>query len=165
MENRYLKGKEFQEYMPLLQQLKPALTSPQLILGAITENNREFIKEKLLPFFNCCKRYKLNIDLEQKDISAFIASLLQLPSLESSVGIEFNDNYCFSSGRIIISHFRYGATSLPIEAILNWLHKPAAVGSNKATGEKRYLRINLSNIENMSEMVEHLKKVASRNFF
>ena len=139
--------------MPLLKKLKPALIGSQLILGTINEDNREFIKEKLLPFFDCCKRYKLNMDLKQEDISAFIASLLQLPSLESSVGIEFNENYWSPE-----------PSALPIEAILNWLHKPAAVETNKAIGKKRSLRIHLSKIENMSEMVEHLKKVGSRNF-
>ena len=145
--------------MLLLQKLKPALIGSQLILG--TMYSREFIKEKLLPFFGCCKRYKFIIDLKQKEISAYLVSLLQLPSIGSSVGIEFNDKQSASRrGRPPV-----GVTSLPIEAILTWLHKPAAVGSNKAIGEKRSLRINLSNIGNISEMVEHLKKVGSRNFF
>ena len=138
--------------MPLLQKLKPALVGSQLILGTINEDNREFIKEKLLPFFDCCKRYKFDIGCMLKDISAFIASLLQVPSIRSSVGIEFNQNY-----------WSQKPSALPIEAILNWLHKPAAVESNKAIGKKRSLRIHLSKIENMSEMVEHLKKVNSIN--
>ena len=148
--------------MPLFQQLKPALIGSKLILGTINEDNREFVKEELLPFFDCCKRYEFNIERKMtspKDISDFIASLLQLPLIESSVGIEFNQFY------MSFDRPKPGdATSLPIEAISNWLHKPAAVESNKAIGEKRSLRINLWNIENMSEMVEHLKKVGSRNF-
>ena len=150
VEKQYLDGEKFQTYMPLLQQLKPALIGSQLILGTINEDNHEFIKEKLLPFFDCCKRYEFNIELKQKEISAFLVYLLQLPSLESSVEIEFHVNYWFTTP---------GVSSLPIEEILNWLHKPAAVETNKSIGEKRSLRIYLPNIENMSEMVEHLKKV------
>ena len=159
MENRCFDGEEFQEYMPLFQQLKPALIGSQLILGTIDEDNREFVEEKLLPFFDCCKRYEFNFrrkTTSTKDISDFIASILQLPLIESSVGIEFNDSYW---GWFHRPEPGDATSSLPIEAILTWLHKPAAVGSNKAISETRSLRIHLSNIENMLEMVEHLKTV------
>ena len=142
--------------MPLFQQLKPALIGSKLILGTINEDNRGFVEEKLLPFFDCCKRYKFKIGCKQKEICAFLASLLRLPSIESSVGIEFNDSYW---GWFHRPEPGDATSSLPIEAILTWLHKPAAVGSNKAIRETRSLRIHLSNIENMLEMVEHLKTV------
>ena len=162
MENQCFDGEEFQTYMPLLQQLKPALIGSKLILGPYDKDSHEFVVEKLLPFFDRCKRYEFNFEhmiTSPKDISDFIASILQLPSIESSVGIEFNQSYW------LFDRPEPGdATSLPIEAISNWLHKPAAVESTKAIGEKRSLRINLSNIGNMSEMVEHLKKVGSSNF-
>ena len=158
MENRCFDGEEFQEYMPLFQQLKPALIGSKLILGPYDKDNREFVVEKLLPFFDRCKRYEFNFEhmiTSPKEISDFIASILQLPLIESSVGIEFNQFYWDWLYRPKPGD----ATPLPIEAILNWLNKPAAVESNKAKREKRSLRINLSNIENMSEMVEHLKTV------
>ena len=143
----------FRKNMLLLQKLKSALIGSQLILCTINKNNREFIKEKLLPFFGCCKRYKFIIDLKQKEISAYLVSLLQLPSIGSSVGIEFNDKQSASRrGRPPV-----GVTLLPIESLLTWLHKE----SNKAIGEKRSLRINLWNIGNISEMIEHLKKVVT----
>ena len=163
MEKQYLDGEKFQTYMSLLQQLKPALIGSKLILGPYDKDSHEFVVEKLLPFFDRCKRYEFNFEhmiTSPKDISDFIASILQLTSIESSVGIEFNVNHWGWFHRPEPG----AAASLPTEAISNWLQKPAAVESIKAIREKRYLRINLSNIGNMSEIVEHLKKVGSRIF-
>ena len=152
-------GKEFQEFITLFDQLKSALVGSHLILGCITVAHIEIVKEKLLPFFDCCKSYKFMIKMVPKEISKFIVSLLQMPSIESSVDIEFY-GYHRSSDQPTPDN----ATSLPIEAISNWLHKPA-VESVEKIGEKRFLRINLSNINNMPEMVGHLVKVNSLKFY
>ena len=147
--------KAFQQYTPLFHQLKPTLVGSHLILDTYKIVNREFdlfIKEKLLPLFDCCGRYKFRFEIfkrNPKEISAFLASLLQLPSIAASVGIEFVVHWPETNN----------ATSLPIEAISNWLHKPAAAKSFKKIGEKRYFRVQFSNIGNMSAMVDHLKKV------
>ena len=149
----------FQQFVPLFHQLKPALVGSHLILSSYMMVDREFdsfIKEKLLPLFDCSGRYKFSFKCNPKKISAFLASLLQLPSIAAGVGIEFDVMYFSETNN---------AASLPIEAISNWLHKPAAAESFKKIGEKRYFRFQFSNIGNMSAMVEHLKKVCSRNFF
>ena len=96
MENQCFDDEEFQTYMPLLQQLKPALIGSKLILGPYDKDSHEFVVEKLLQFFDCCKRYEFNFEhkiTSPEDISDFIASILQLTSIESSVGIEFNANH------------------------------------------------------------------------
>ena len=49
-------------------------------------------------------------------------------------------------------------TTLPIEAISNWFHKPA-VKSLKKMEEKRSLHLDCGNYGNMLEMVDHLKEV------
>ena len=163
--DEWLNDEEFQQFMPLLHQLKPALVGSHLILSSYKMVDREFdsfIKEKLLPLFDCCELYKFSFECNPKEISAFLDSLLQLPSIAASVGIEFNFTY-FPKNRSETNN----AASLPIEAISDWLHKPAAAGSFKKIGEKRYFRFNFQNIEieNMSAMVEHMKKVGSCNFF
>ena len=160
---------EFQQFVPLLHQLKPALVGSHLILSSYSymmfdPKFDSFIKEKLLPLFDCCGRYKFNFKCNPKEISAFVASLLQLPSIAASVGIEFNFTYFPKNRSEIDDAETNNAASLPIEAISNWLHKPAGAGSTKKMGENRYFRIDFSDIENMSAMVDHLKKVGSRNF-
>ena len=161
-----LSYEEFQQYTPLFQQLKPAIIGSHLILDIYKMVDREFdsfLKGKLLPLFDCCGRYKFrfkSFKCNPKEISAFVASLLQLPSIAASVGIEFDVTY-----RPRKRSETNNAASLPIEAISNWLHKPVvAAGSIKKIREKRYFRFQFSNIENMSAMVDHLKKVGSRNF-
>ena len=153
-----LNDEEFQQFMPLLHQLRPALVGSQLIIDTnkvIDPELDSFLKEKLLPFFDCCVRYNFSFKCNPKEISAFLASLLQLPSIGSSVGIEFVGKHRPKEGSSPDN-----AASLPIEAISNWLHKlPAAAESIKKIGKKRYFRFHFSDIENMSEMVEHLKKV------
>ena len=162
-----LSYEEFQQFTPLFQQLKPALVGSHLILNTYDMVNREFdsfLKEKLLPLFDCCGRYKFSFECNPKEISAFVASLLQLPSIAASVGIEFNFTYFTKNRSEIDDAETNNAASLPIEAISNWLHKPAGAGSTKKMGENRYFRFDFSDIENMSAMVDHLKKVGSRNF-
>ena len=159
----WLNAEEFQRYMPLFHQLKPALVGSHLILDTYKMVNREFdslLKEKLLPLFDCCGRYKFSFRCNPKEISAFLDSLLQLPSIAASVGIEFDVTY-WPRKRSETNN----AAALPIEAISNWLHKTKE--SIKKIGEERYFRFQFSNIEieNMSAMVDHLKKVCSRNFF
>ena len=149
---------EFQQLMPLFHQLKPALVGSHLILDIYKMVDREFdsfLKGKLLPLFDCCGSYKFSFKCNPKEISAFVASLLQLPSIAASVGIEFDVKH-----RPKKRSEANNAAALPIEAISNWLHRSTI----KKIGEKRYFRFQFSNIENMSEMVEHLKKVGSRNF-
>ena len=144
--------KEFHMFMPLFCQLKSAFIGSHLILGDCSMDNHEFLKEKLLSFFDCCKRYKFYIKLNPKEIPAFITPLLQLPSIGSSVDVKFTDNH-WSWERSAPEK----ATSLPVEAISNWLHKQTSING---IGENRSLSIHLSNIKNASEMIEHLKKVA-----
>ena len=147
---------DFQQFMPLFQQLKPALLGSRLILD-ISKLAPGY--EKLLPLFNCCRSYEFTISrCNQKEISNLLASFLQLPTIGSCFDIEFNHIRRKSPSLDDVA-------SLPIEAILNWLHNSVSAESIKQTGKNRSLRLALQNIGNMSEMVEHLKKVVSRNYF
>ena len=78
-----------------------------------------------------------------------LALLLQHPSIGSNVFIDIWGR------RIPIPADK---TTLPIEAISNWLHKQA-VKSLKKMDEKRYLHLECINFGNMLEMVDHLKEV------
>ena len=87
------------------------------------------------------------------DGPGYITSILQLLSFGSSVFFEIYDGY----------HIPDDETTLPIEAISNWLHKPVvdnAVESIKQTKNERYFSLYCRNLENMLEMVDHLKEVA-----
>ena len=58
---------------------------------------------------------------------------------------------------------------LPIEAISNWLHKPAAANTvesiKQKMEEKRNLYLDCRNFGNKLEMVEHLKEVVISVFY
>ena len=88
----------------------------------------------------------------------YLTSILQLLSFGSSVYFEIYD------GNDEFDHIPEDEITLPIEAISNWLHKPAAdnaVESKKQKMEEnRYLYLDCRNFGNKLEMVEHLKEVA-----
>ena len=112
-------------------------------------NNSElFFTDKFLPLFDCCGHYSFHIDCRQMDGPDYITSILQLLSFGSSVFFEIYDGY----------HIPEDETTLPIEAISNWLHKPIESINEKREG--RYFGLNCRNFENMLEMVDHLKEVA-----
>ena len=96
------------------------------------------------------------------DGPGYITSILQLLSFGSSVyfGIyDGNDNHIIPEDEI----------TLPIEAISNWLHKPAADNAvesiKQKMEEKRSLYLDCSDFRNMLEMVDHLKEVAISIFY
>ena len=142
----------FELISPLLLQLKPALVGSHLFLSKFVKNNEfNFVRENLLPFFDCCTHFKFPIDCTPEERSVFLASLLQQPSIERALSVD-------------LSFYRYyhnaAPTHLPIDVISKWLNNPAP-SNNKIKGNRRLLRLYFANnIGNMQAMVEHLKKVA-----
>ena len=153
----------FELISPLLLQLKPAFVGSRLLLSKFVENSEfQFVREKLLPFFDCCTRFKFCIECTPEEVSVFFASLLQHPSIEYALSFELSF-YGY--------HHNAPPTQLPIGVISKWLNNPrlppsaiAAVKSNtKVKENRRLLRVyflSTVDIANMQAMVEHLKKVA-----
>ena len=94
------------------------------------------------------------------DGSGYLTSILQNLSFGSSVYLQIFDCY----------HIPDDETTLPIEAISNWLHKPAAENAVKSIKqkreEKRHLHLYCSGNGGWKlEMVEHLKRVPISIFY
>ena len=153
----YVVQEQFKLISPLLLQLKPAFEGSRLEMRfdeIVQKDQFEYLLQNLLPFFASCKHYKFWFGYNSGEACTFLASLLRLPSIDNA-----------SSFDIFFCHYdRNVATTqqLPIEAISNWLHKPAIGELSVDERENRSLdKIILVNIkiQNMSECVEHLKKV------
>ena len=146
---------QFERISPLLLQFRTAFGGSVFDVycrDEITNAEFDFILQTLIPLFDCCKQYKFrfsNVTGKAGEASTFLVSLLQLPSIVNASSI-----YVFFYYRDAV-----GATQqLSVEAISNWLHKPF---KHVKMTEKRSLHVDFCSIqiENMFEMIEHLKKV------
>lgn len=154
--NKVFDAKRFELISPLLFQLKSAFVGSRLDLTFITDTEFELFRAKILPIFNRCKHFNFRcVRCHPFDKgSAFLASLLQHPSIRkaSSIDIVFRSLF-YNSPR----------AKLPIASISHWLHRPcAAIPAAKLTSkpmEKRCLNVFFDSIENISKMIKHLKKV------
>lgn len=153
--------KPFELIAPLLLQLKPALIGSHLLLSdSVKSNEIYFVRAKLLPFFDCCTQFRINVTCDPDDRSLSLASFLLQPSIEKALSVNISF-YC---------HYEdVPELQLPIEVISKWLNNPpppaiasAVMQSNKKNKmkENRSLHVFISsNIENMLTMINYLKKV------
>ena len=142
--------KRFELISPLLFQLKSAFVNSRLDLAYITRNELDFVQEKLLPIFDCCKHFKFDfVKCYPDEGSAFLASLLQHPSIRSASSVQVK---CHDSAYDL---YNSPGAQLPIEAISNWLHKP---NSGSKITEKRFLEVLFIKTENTLEMIKHLNE-------
>ena len=154
----YVVQEQFKLISPLLLQLKPAFEGSRLEMRfdeIVQKDQFEYLLQNLLPFFASCKHYKFWFGYNSGEACTFLASLLRLPSIDNASSF---DVLFFHSGRDVAT-----TQQLPIEAISNWLHKPAIgeLSTDERANSRSLDEINLINtqIQNMLEIVEHLKKV------
>ena len=147
----------FEQISPLLLQLKSAFVGSRLDLKmSITSTEFDFVQEKLLPLFDCCKHFNFScVKCYSGEDSIFLASLLQHSIRNAScVNVKFHDPEYDNN---------VPSAQLPIEAVSNWLHRPcAAITAAAITGkmmEKRTLNVSFDKIGNLSKMINHLKEV------
>ena len=159
----------FKQISPLLLQLKTAFVGSRLDLPLprkISSNEFDFIQTKLLLFFDSCKHFNFGrVSCDQDKDYAFLASLLQHPSIANASNIDINTNnpeYDYDR-----YHYDSPGAKFPVETISNWLHKSRATGelTNKLT-EKRSLNLTFVKIGlvNALEIIEHLQKVIFSHF-
>ena len=155
----YMVQEQFELISPLLLQFKSAFVGSLLKMRfchVVQKDQFDYLLQNLLPFFDSCKHYKFSFYYNSGEACTFLASLLRLPSINNA-----------SSFHIMFHHFdrdKATAQQLPIEAISNWLHKPAIgeLSANRSLDVINLIR-NIQ-IEDMLEIVEHLKKVILRIF-
>ena len=151
----------FELISPLLLRFKPAFVGSRLSLPLNISNSEfDFVLAKLLPIFDACKHFSFgDVECQPEQGSAFLASLLQHPSIKGASSVKFEFYYRYDH--------TWPEAELPIEAISNWLHKPAPAGINTAAAklpskmmEKQFLlKVSFQKIGNILEMIKHLKKV------
>ena len=158
LEDGKLVTTRFEQISPLLLQLKSAFVGSRLdIKMSITSTEFDFVQEKLLPLFDCCKHFNFeSVKCYSGEGSIVLASLLQHPSIRNASCVEVEFQYPEY-------HNNLPSAQLPIEAVSNWLHRPcAAITASAITGkmmEKRTLNISFDKIGNLSKMINHLKEV------
>ena len=153
----YMVLEQFELIAPLLLQFKPAFVGSRFEMRfdrIVQKNQFDYLLQNLLPFFDSCKHYKFWFQYNSGEACTFLDSLLRFPSIDNA-----------SSFDVMFYYYDCDVATtqqLPIEAISNWLHKPA-VGelstderANSRSLDEIYLNIQ---IQNMLEIVEHLKKV------
>ena len=115
----------------------------------------EHIRTRLLPICNSSRAYKFDISLGSRSAPDIIASLLQMPEIK-----------CCSNVKIKFEQKRKVHNQLPVEEISNWLER-CGDGMEKAAKNKkvRYLSINMDDIQNAHEMIDHLKMVFYKYLF
>ena len=147
----------FELISPLLLRFKPAFVGSRLSLPLNISNSEfDFVLAKLLPIFDACKHFSFgDVECQPEQGSAFLASLLQHPSIKGASSVKFEFYYRY--------HRTWPEAELPIEAISNWLHKPAGINTAKLPSkmmEKQFLlKVSFQKIGNILEMIKHLKKV------
>ena len=120
----------------------------------VQKDQFDYLLQNLLPFFDSCKHYKFWFRYNSGEACTFLDSLLRLPSIDNA-----------SSFDVMFYYYNCDVTTtqqLPIEAISNWLHKPAVgeLSANERANSRSLDEIYLNiQIQNMLEIVEHLKKV------
>ena len=139
----------FELISPLLLQLKLAFVGSRLSLPLHISNSEfDFVLAKLLPIFDACKHFSFgDVEWQPEKGSAFLASLLQHPSIKGASSVKFEFYYRYDH--------TWPEAELPIEAISNWLHKP---NSGSKITEKRFLEVLFIKTENILEMIKHLNE-------
>ena len=150
----------------LQQSLKPALDGSVLAFGGdISENESScfhnhlellnYLRDRILPICNKSREYKFDIvfDSDERAVQYAIASILQTPQLAHCSSTQFRIYYDYDSYDSLSDNITEILVRLPINEISNWLHR-------KCDGErKKSLHIYSEGIENLREMVSHLKEV------
>ena len=150
----------------ILQPIKRALKGAKLeFRGDISDRFCDFtdnsmllthIEKELLPIANACRSYKFKIGffsyLSASAAANTIASILQFGPIAGCSNVSFD-----------LKLANYFATSLPVDAISNWLNHSRnfnAISANGQAIEDRILGIEINaRILNISEMLSCLKKV------
>ena len=151
-------GERFEWVQMILQPFEKALTGSKFDFLSIISNGdgeHEFKDSstlldqtnKLLQILARCRAYKFYIESHiNENTPTNVAAILQFDAIVrcSKIGVEFN----FGS---------FTSMRLPIEAIGNWLNRTNADGQEQ---NERFLKLKISHdIQNLSEMLEHLKEV------
>ena len=149
------RGAKYRAFLQSLVESNAKITGSKLVLYTSITNHATFFDEigqKLLTEFSfwCAYKFCIFFYSEFDLTSNFIASLLQLGQINRCSNVELSLQ--FTKNR-----------QLPVETIGNWLNRnfDGTIAKNKQEGKEIvFLRIDYSSeIENVSEMIEHLKKV------
>ena len=138
----------------LLQSVKPASAGSELYFyGTINKSKSScfhdhlellnFVRDRLLPICDKSRKYKFKILLESGESASqnVISSILQTPQLNRCSSAQFDFDIYFSF------------IQLPVKEISNWLHRKCD------REQKKLLHIYSREIENLQEMVSHLREV------
>ena len=122
------------------------------------------LRNKLLPICDSARHYKFSISFlsyYESSASDILKSILQMPSINSSINVEFNLHQSLCALNLSVPPI---LTQLPVDTISAWLDRCNDViikCKKQQQKTKLELKIDLRGVQNVHELFEHFKKVHS----